>query len=229
MEESLDITKLTKLFSYLYNTKTEVEFADDEVEEFNSYIKNNDVTSIVHLFESKEVVCDEVFKDMLYSKVDDLWQFIMDESYKNWEHNGMSRTEFLNKLTDYEKLAVMFGNFNYQVENGGLSQWDENDYSEDLDSLTEFLKTTYFSKREEFLSILESFSDIKNAIEELDPYDDWYNEDCETRLKALDNYDSAYYRIKDDWKDFFENYLVDNITDEYKDKIIKCDLSSVGI
>ncbi len=218
MDESLDITKLTKLFSYMHNTKTEVEFSDDEVEAFNSYIKNNDVTSIVQLFESKEVMCNEVFKDIIYSKIDSLWQFVMNKSYEKWE-DGLSRDEFLNKLTDYEKLAVMFGNFNYQVENGGLIQWDDNDYSKDLNSLYAFLDDCDYNQKAKFMQVLDDFSYVKTAIEELDRCNDWYDEDCQTRLKSLNYYDKDYYAIQDDWKNYFENYLLNNMPDEYKQMI----------
>lgn len=43
---------------------------------------------------------------------DNLWQFIMTNAYYNWGKNT-SREEFLSDLTPYEKLAVIFGNFNY--------------------------------------------------------------------------------------------------------------------
>lgn len=33
-------------------------------------------------------------------------------------------------LTNREKVAVIFGNFNYQIENGGLVQWVDNGYAE---------------------------------------------------------------------------------------------------
>ena len=54
MEESLDIVKLTKLFNNMYSSKVDVEFSDDEVKDFNEYIRNNNVDSIVQFFEFKE-------------------------------------------------------------------------------------------------------------------------------------------------------------------------------
>ena len=50
---------------------------------------------------------------------------------------------------------------------------------------------------------------------ELDPNNDWYNEDCQTRLETLKYYDKDYYSIQDDWNNYFENYLITNIPDEY--------------
>ena len=220
MEESLDIVKLTKLFNNMYSSKVDVEFSDDEVKDFNEYIRNNNVDSIVQFFEFKENMGVEVFKDMIYSKIDSLWQYIMDESYKKWE-DGCDRDEFLNKLTDYEKTAVMFGNFNYHVENGGLYQWHENNYSDDLGYLYNFLDNCDcdYDDKNKFMQVLDDFSYIKTAIEELNRNDDWYEEDCQTRLKSLKYYYKDYFAIQESWKNYFERYLVDNIPDEYIKKI----------
>lgn len=220
MEESLDVVKLTKLFSYGYDSKIDVEFTADDVNDFNEYVRNNDISSIVHFFEVKSSMCYEVFKDIVHSKVDSFWQYIMDSAYDKWDHDNMKREDFLEQLTDYEKTAVIFGNFNYQVENGGLSQWYFNNYSDDLNSLIEFLKNSDFKKRNEFLSILDNFSDIKDAIEKLDILDDWYQADYKTRISVLYNYNSLYDRIEKEWKEYFEDYLIRNMPDEYKQKII---------
>ncbi len=219
MDESLDIIKLTKLFTYMYKPKIDVEFSDDEIKDFNEYIRNNDIDSIIHLFESKENMGIDVLKDIIHSKVDSLWQFVMDKSYEKWEA-GVNRNCFLEKLTNYEKLAVIFGNFNYQVENGGLFQWNDNDYSKDLDALYDFLDDCDYEQKDKFKQILDDFSYVKTAIEELEPNNDWYNEDCETRLQSLKYYDNDYYAIKDNWKNYFEKYLIDNIPDEYIDAIL---------
>lgn len=89
MEESLDVVKLTKLFSYGYNSKIDVEFTDDDVNDFNEYVRNNDISSIVHFFEVKSSMCYEVFKDIVHSKVDSFWQYIMDSAYDKWDHDNM--------------------------------------------------------------------------------------------------------------------------------------------
>ena len=161
----------------------------------------------------------EFFKDIIHSKVDSFLQFVMDESYKKWE-DGLDREDFLNKLTDYEKIAVMFGNFNYQVENGGLCQWYNNNYSEDLGSLYNFLEDCDYSQKYRFIQILDDFSYVRIAIKELERDNDWYDKDCQTRLQSLKYYDKEYYAIQEDWKNYFENYLIDNIPYEYKVAIL---------
>lgn len=73
MDEYLDVTKLTKLYSKIHNLKVDVEFSDDEVQEFNTHIHNKDVSSIVKLFESKENISWEVLKDIINEKTEGLW------------------------------------------------------------------------------------------------------------------------------------------------------------
>lgn len=220
MEENLDVDKLTKLFLCFYNSKIDVEFSDDELNDFNSYIKDKNVNAIIQLFESKNAISYEVLDDMIHSKVESLWQFIIDKSYEKWDSKDMNRKEFLNHITYYERLAVMFGNFNYEVEEGGLYQWHKNGYSEDLDSLYEFLKNSDYDKKDDFLLLLDNFEDIKSAVDKLNCFNDWYDKDCQTRWNSLDSNNKNYYTIKETWNNYFENYLLHNITDEYVDMII---------
>ena len=131
-----------------------------------------------------------------------------------------SRKDFLNQLTDYEKCAVVFGTFDSYVGSGGLSKWYSENYSDELDYLVEFLKNSDFKKRDEFLSILDNFLNIKTSIENLDSSNDWYQADYKTRIRSLYDYDSLYDHIEKEWKEYFENYLIRNMSDEYKQKII---------
>ena len=58
-------------------------------------------------------------------------QELMDSAYSRWEQNeGMSVRQFYFSLPLIERKAVVLGNFNYQVCNGGFSQWKCNDYME---------------------------------------------------------------------------------------------------
>lgn len=228
MDEKLNIEKITKLFSKLYNPKIDVEFTDDEIDKINSAIHNNDASSVVHVFESKAYMQQDVLKEMINSKVEDLWQFIMTLSYEKWEQ-GMSRSQYLEQLTEYEKIAIQFGNFNFQVENGGLLQWHDNNYSEDYQELYDFLTKSDFKYKDKFISILENFDYIRNAIEKLDINSDWYDQDCETRWNQLDFYDKQYYSISESWKDYFENYLMEKIPDEYISIISQLDINKTSI
>lgn len=58
------------------------------------------------------------------------WQDLMDRAYDKWQDNkGWSYGEFLSNLGSLERKAVVLGNFNHQVLNGGVEQWVENGYA----------------------------------------------------------------------------------------------------
>ncbi len=53
-------------------------------------------------------------------------QGLMNEFYTEWqkeENRGRDKWDILGGFSQAHQIAVVFGNFNYQVENGGLSQW----------------------------------------------------------------------------------------------------------
>ena len=56
-------------------------------------------------------------------------QGLMNEAYERWQsHNDWSHDAFRDSLSELEKIAVHSGNLNFQVENGGFSQWHFNQY-----------------------------------------------------------------------------------------------------
>lgn len=207
----------------------ELEFTNEDIMLVNEFIADNDSLSMIDYLKDKKKIINDVVKKDVLKDIDSLWSFIMDQSYDIWKNNSMFRDEFLSKLSDYEKLAVKFGNFNYQVENGGLMQWDCNGYSEDLEDLQEFLTKSDYSKKDRFLGILDAFSNVKDAINKLDKYDDWYDEDMNTRWNSLETFDKDYYSFKDNWIEYFEDYLFKNMPDEYLEKIKEYNLSKVNI
>jgi hypothetical protein len=72
-------------------------------------------------------------------------QALMDEVYDEWnkeENKGKGKWDILNVFSEAHQIAVLFGNFNRQVENGGLDQWIYNGYfHEDAEKLTDHLAT----------------------------------------------------------------------------------------
>lgn len=72
----------------------------------------------------------------------DITQEMMNEVYDFWqleENGGKRKNEILECFSSAHQIAVHFGNFNKQVENGGISQWISNGYMEDdLEELLEF-------------------------------------------------------------------------------------------
>jgi hypothetical protein len=58
-------------------------------------------------------------------------QALMDAAYTAWQQEpGKSYDDFIFDLCGTQKEAVLLGNLNYQVENGGFSQWIFNGYAE---------------------------------------------------------------------------------------------------
>lgn len=58
-------------------------------------------------------------------------QYLMDKAHDLWEkHRDWTYRDFVSHLSPLRKDAVLIGNFNYQIENGGFLQWDWNGYSE---------------------------------------------------------------------------------------------------
>jgi len=72
-------------------------------------------------------------------------QILVDEVYDEWqkeENRGKGKWDILNNFSDAHQIAVVFGNFNYQVGNGGIEQWIYNGYfHDDAEKLTEYLET----------------------------------------------------------------------------------------
>ena len=139
----------------------------------------------------------------------------MDKSYEKNENSNMSREEFLSNLSSYERIAFQFGNLNYQVENGGFTQWYMNEYNVDSNDLYSFLEDSNFIYKDAFIDILEHISFINESIEKLDVQDYFYEEDYQTRLGNLYLCDNDYNKIKDDWISYFQDYLIENIPNEY--------------
>lgn len=70
----------------------------------------------------------------LLNEDEDRHQRLMNQAYKRWQKGGdlenVPREDFYGKLEEPHRMAVVFGNLNYQVENGGFDQWFFNGYGE---------------------------------------------------------------------------------------------------
>jgi len=110
-----------------------------------------------------------------------LIQNLMDEVYDKWqteECRSMDRLEVVNTFfTDKHRVAIQFGNMNYQVNNGGWSQWHDNDYSEDLVDLIEYAKKGTIQGIKHFDRLLQILTDIE-ALGEPRDYDDTEEYTC---------------------------------------------------
>ena len=60
----------------------------------------------------------------------DMHQVLMNAAYDRWQkHDDWSYEHMLAHCSAHERMAVLLGNFNYQIGNGGWSQWVDNGYA----------------------------------------------------------------------------------------------------
>jgi len=83
----------------------------------------------------------------------DFHQELMDQAYAKWKSEGgikeMGYNEFVDSLPKNEQYAVLLGNLNYQVCNGGWIQWCDNGYCTKIAIVTKVVAqmNTELSKR----------------------------------------------------------------------------------
>lgn len=135
-------------------------------------------------------------------------QQLMNKSYEYWEENNhiLTYEQFLKQLEKelgvIYKQAVITGNLNYQVENGGFQQWKDNDYYITLDDLINFFKS--FTNDNIINNIIYILEDVKEEI-------DWHDEG----MKLLENIENSisYFDI---WCNSLDDELCKNL--EVRDK-----------
>jgi hypothetical protein len=121
-------------------------------------------------------------------------QELMDKAYELYD-DSLSYENFLYEIT--KKLgqlyvdAVITGNLNYQVENGGFTQWYENGYSNTIDQLNYFFSNNFLQNNEIIKKILQILENVKKII-------DW-QEHGEKEINKI-NYD---------YREFFSGFLQD--------------------
>lgn len=58
-----------------------------------------------------------------------LHQLLMNRAYSKWDDDVVAYSDFIDQLPIEERFAVLLGNLNYQVCNGGFGQWVGNGYA----------------------------------------------------------------------------------------------------
>ena len=140
-------------------------------------------------------------------------QSLMNEFYNEWqkdENKGKSKWDVLNNLSEAHQIAVAFGNFNYQVENGGLSQWIYNGFfHDDSEKLSKYLESST-GLDERCQRILDTINKLDQYAQDTDCDRDGYyidpdDEDSENQFIGdmidCDGFDTWYYEHcgQDDW------------------------------
>ena len=154
-------------------------------------------------------------------------QNLMNKAYDLWsteDGKKLSYSDFLDAVSDkFGKLyfdAVITGNLNYQVENGGFSQWHYNNYSITLDDLIIFFTNNFKDNNviDKLKYILNEVADILNWLDEgKDCVKNLYNhkeffiekleEEVENNFNSLDK---RYYEINEKLNEILEEYFNGN-------------------
>jgi len=142
-------------------------------------------------------ILNKLFRKLKISRIDDFHQKLMDEAYELYrKHNKWSYEEFItnvpNLLSKLHLYAVVVGNLNYQVENGGWIQWYDNGYYRFASIVDEALEN--FGKySKEANQITQKVSGLlKRVMDHLELLDDIESKrsygDFEALTSLLDSY-----------------------------------------
>jgi hypothetical protein len=154
-------------------------------------------------------------------------QELMNSAYDKYA-DELSHEAWMKILTPLEQKAVVLGNLNYQVENGGFVQWVDNGYYLDSPLVIECLKEIGTELALRVLAMVEDVLSETNPhatregfggkywLCELEdrsrPY--WFNDDDEDNdgyeeptHSSFSNHDEEYYKINEQLMVEMEEYL----------------------
>lgn len=153
---------------------------------------------------------------------DSRWQQLMNEAYDKWQKNSKAGVveswtyaQFLRQLSVAERRAVILGNLNYQVENGGFSQWVDNGYASDSGvELLEILPE--MGEASEKVGAL-----VQSVLEHVDmgapkgscddhweePQGDDFDYNLHPGCQAAKAADDLFYALQEDWHPEVQEYL----------------------
>lgn len=136
----------------------------------------------------------------------DLHQKLMNEAYEMWQANEeWTQEEYIDNLDRAHRIAVVTGNFNYQVCNGGFMQWHDNQYSKQFGFLSEILDEM------DTAASLRALRLAEKALVKLKRHDAYKGDNDDAswdRLRnALDPLDSNYYDIDKQFLADVETFL----------------------
>jgi len=117
-----------------------------------------------------------------------LHQKLMDQAYSKADVKNFDYRKFVFGLDFAKRCAVLTGNLNYQVENGGLVQWHDNKYSSCTSELLHVLTLINSPASKRVKHVIELATAIFS-----NPYSGSLSEDDYESLDALDG---SYYEAQ---------------------------------
>ena len=158
-------------------------------------------------------ILKKLFRKWELSKIDDFHQKLMDEAYELYrKHDKWSYEEFItnvpNLLSKLHLYAVVVGNLNYQVENGGWMQWYDNGYFRFASIVDEALEN-FGNYSKEANQIAQKVSNLlKDVIEHLEVLDQIESNRNYGDFEALNSLLDSY---------FYETPNINEISAELED------------
>ena len=147
----------------------------------------------------------------------DKWQAIMDAAYDKW-NDAWSYERFLEEITGTERQAVLIGNLNYQVDNGGIQQYVDNGYATQYHSTVEILRSIGTEITRTVANKLEAFCDAyvnPDVTTKRGAFGDYWNEEAQLEDGDTDPiyehdgdaFDDHFYAVSDAFDAEIEAYF----------------------
>lgn len=137
----------------------------------------------------------------------------MDDAYDLWRSKpGISREDLFDLISFKHKAAVVLGNLNYQVENGGFAQWIDNGYCLNIHIVKRVLEKFIKWENDGFEESKKHAQKVIDMLAEIEQYIDLNkedrgcmgsyllnkDEDAEDEMgEMLNKYDAEYYAFSD--------------------------------
>lgn len=143
-------------------------------------------------------------------------QAIMTRAYEKYQTNpDWSYDDFINHLDYPEKVVVVTGNLNYQVENGGFSQWHFNGYWTANSTLVYFLENELATDTSRAVAKLvrEVVALYAQADRRGDQSTSWrYYDEDEDDDPDTDEHSRRYYELNETLMSELEAYVKQRVT-----------------
>lgn len=137
-----------------------------------------------------------------------VWQELMDQAYDKWQkHPQMPYNEFLYNLNTKEQQAVLLGNLNYQVGNGGFDQWVSNGYATHGEDVIEVLQLMATPIATELVERLPDLLDFVDLDQDNRGCDDYWKDPEDIPSEMMDELANWFYSVNEQFEEEVEEFL----------------------
>lgn len=101
----------------------------------------------------------------------DAVQRVLNEIHEMWQSENISMQAIFSELPDFKRFLFAMAKLNYQVENGGFSQWIYNQYADDtgealMQYLDQITQGTHGDMFPTLAKVRQALVDVADALEE---------------------------------------------------------------